>query len=118
MALEEFHFLNAFLLMPLMLVPALLAFRQYRKSEGINPPLQAATILAHLSLALQIYLGVSLLHERHRRSLTHYSLGLFPVLLFLVITWFGPQEKGRRMLALAIVWLAADIGVVLTFFLG
>ena len=118
MDLLDLHCLNGGLLIPLIFITGLLALRQYRKGEGINPPLQAAIILAQVALALQVFLGVAMLHERQRRSLTHYTLGLFPVLLFLAITWFGPQIQGRRKLALAIVWMAAGISIVLAFFLG
>jgi hypothetical protein len=113
--MTEIHFLNACILMPSMILVGIVALYQYRKGETITPPLRAAMILVQLALALQIFLGVNLLHDRRRNSLIHYSFGLLPILFFFAISWLSPQLRARRTLALGISWLAAGVSVILAF---
>jgi hypothetical protein len=107
-ALLGWHCLNGYLLLGLLPVTAgylLIKQRLGRRLRGYD---RALLIVLQVLLFLQVYMGILQLHLRQQQDVWHYTFGLLPLVLFAGVYWLFPGERGRWMLALGLMLIAAS----------
>jgi hypothetical protein len=100
--LEFLHTLNGCLVVPVSIAMAIFLLIQRRRGHGLTPLSFAAALIVSLLIFSQVYMGISLLGNRGQRSMLHYTLGVLPLLLLLVLFWLPPQTRTRPGLSAGI----------------
>jgi heme A synthase len=106
------HHLNAFLVIGVCLLAALVSFLAWRRQRA-GAAVSQLLALAQTLIVAQVALGLLLLSKHHRASdQLHYAYGTFALLAVLSPWLYAPAEPRARLLWFAVATLvAAALGV-------
>lgn len=100
-------------------VTALVA-RHAIRNEAVGTPTRAALVVAQVSLAVQVLLGIKLLDQGQGivQLYIHYVGGLIPLGAFLAAGWFARGDSPRSTRILAVLLAIGALSAFMAFFIG
>jgi hypothetical protein len=113
----QLHIYNGIFLILLSLVLAALGWLRARRGQMPPPVMRALQGVAHLSLTIQVLLGVGMLARGAIITPIHPLLGIL-ALLSLLLPVFVPALKTNRPLAAAVVPTAVTVLALLAYGIG
>jgi hypothetical protein len=113
----QLHIYNGIFLILLSLVLAALGWLRARRGQSPPPVIRALQGVAHLSLTLQVLLGIGMLARGQVITPIHPILGIL-ALLSLLLPVAVPALKTNRPLAAAVVPTAVTVLALLAYGVG
>ena len=97
-----------------------LVARHALRNEAVNATTRIALLIAQLSLAVQVLLGIKLLDQGQGISLLyiHDVGGLIPLGAFLAAGWFARGDSPRSSRGLAALLAVGAVSAFMAFFIG